>query len=56
MLINCHCNAAKVSPNTNRQILAGNNLEYNKLKASTLTLLHHSGLDNGEATLSSPEK
>ena len=34
----CQCNSAKVAPNTNRLILAGKNLEYNKLKAFTLTL------------------
>ena len=39
MLINCKCHAAKVAPNTNRgHKLACNNLEYNKLKATTLNL------------------
>ena len=35
MLIDCRCDAAKTTPNTNRHNLACNNLEYNKLKAST---------------------
>ena len=38
MLINCQRDSAKVAPNTNRLNFAGNNLEYNNLKASTLTL------------------
>ena len=38
MLTNCQCNAAKVAPNTNRQNLASNRLEHNKLKASTLIM------------------
>ena len=38
MLINSHCGSAKVEPNTTRHIFASNNLEYNKLKASTLRL------------------
>ena len=37
MLINCQSHAAKVAQKTNSHIFAGNNLEYNKLKASTLT-------------------
>ena len=38
MLINCQCDAEKVATNANRHNLEGNSLEYNKLKASTLTL------------------
>ena len=34
----CQSNVAKVAPNTNRHNFASNNLEYNKLKAPTLTL------------------
>ena len=37
MLKNCQCVADKVTPNTNRQNLASNKLEHNKLKASPLT-------------------
>ena len=36
MPIDCQCEAAKVAPKTNSHNFAGNNLEYNKLKASTL--------------------
>ena len=38
MLINCQCDAGKVAPHTNRQLGVCNSLEYNKPKASTLTL------------------
>ena len=38
MLINCQCHSAKVAPNTKRLNFASNNLEYNILKAFTLTL------------------
>ena len=38
MLITCQCDFPKVEPNTNRLNLACNQLEYYKLKASTLTL------------------
>ena len=37
-LINYQCHSAKNAPNTNRLNFAGNNLEYRKLKASTLNL------------------
>ena len=41
MFINCQCNAAEVPTNTNKLNLytdTCNNLEYNELKESTLTL------------------
>ena len=38
MHINCRCNAEKMATNTSRHNFACNNLEYNKLKASGLTL------------------
>ena len=34
----CKFDAAKVASNTNRHSFASNNLEYNKLKASALSL------------------
>ena len=38
MLITCQCDSEKDAPNTNRLKLASKNFEYNKLKASTITL------------------
>ena len=38
MLITCESDSAKFTVTTNRLNSARNNLEYNKLKASTLTL------------------
>ena len=41
MLINCQYDAGKGAPNKNRHNFACNNLEYNNLKASTVTLTLH---------------
>ena len=49
MLLNFQCDAAKMAAKTNRHSFACNYLEYNKLKASILTL--HSKIGKQQATL-----